>query len=871
MAKDCIEILKDPEIQKKLFGDQKVSDELIKRMAQDVEWIRENAAKDPSLGNYQSRVNKYIKDQKTNSDATKAVIVNDRRIMRGLKQHILQEAFYENPSEGIIGKISGSTTLGIGARDSAFGRITAIHNEHMNALSFGLEEAGVLEYVKSGQMDHPIREAWQALNRGEGMPDVSPEAKKAATVLHKVYRSLFITTREAGVPVRDLPGYAGPVLDDIKKLRDTPFETWSAAVRSFGIDREKTFGVNAGDATKENQILKAIFDGKRWGGLSSEAPMPTLDEVKEGASYSRKLSATRQLRFMNADGESKYMDSFGRGNLLETVSFDIQRKSRMIGATQVFGSNPEKMINELMTQMQSKYAADGRGDLVQKLANKKSAIENVVKEMTNRGQIPGLSTMENITSGLKTAHSLSKLGWAGFNSLPNLAVTAMQLRSMTGDSFFGSMANIAFDWLKQLPMENRKEAARMAGYMLEDFNIGMFGEPDMWNQPGRGSRMMQMMFKMNGMNAVNSMQNSFSNLFQMAVGEHANKYWADVPTQFKAGLMNVGIVEKDFPFLQKAVQEMPDGRQMVTVEGIRGIDPALVADRAKEVGLSPSRYISDLSYKYYSAIIHGGTDSTTSSTFRERSATAFGQNKGTWQRGVLDLVMQFKQFYFQSANIALKTLNMAPDEAKLSRGILVSKDKQYGEFAKLLVGTTAMGYASMMLKEGITTLSDKAWKSATGTEALSHHKSVDPTQVSTWLDAMNRGGAAGLYMDFLFGDNDQFKPSQALAGPTFGQLYDLSADAVARLRKESVKSAQGYIDTGKFQTPGYGPAGMDGAGKQFVRDMGMMAKQLIPFGQFPIIQQAVNYGFYNKLQESLSPGYIERRKLRSAKERAQGL
>lgn len=868
MAKtDCISVLMDPEVQKRLFGDQKVSDEAIKRLAQDVDAIRENAARDPSAGSYQSRVNKYIQDQKVQSEIEKAVFVNDKRVLRNLKAYGLQDAFANDPVEAIISKMSGSTRLANGGRDSAFGRITGINNEHMNALNAGLEKDGVVQLFQSGQLDHAVRTAWQALNSGEGIPkEIGEDARKIAETLHRVYRSLFVTTREAGIPVRDLPGYCGPILDDIKKLRGTNFEEWSAAVRHFGIDREKTFGVSAGDSVAEDKILKGIFESKKWGKMSSDSAMPDMnEEIREGTSVSKKLSATRALRFANADGESKYMDAYGRGNLLETLTYDIGRKARMIGSAQVFGSNPENMIKEWTSQLKTEFAKNGNEVALTKLNAGEGQIRSVMQEMTSRSNIPGMSTYADIADKVKTMQGLSKLGWAGVNSLPNLAISSMQLRTMTGDGMLESMANMSFEWFKQLPAESRKETARMAGYMVDDFNVGMFADSDTWKTPGLGSRMMGLQMKLNGMNAVNSMQNAFGKLYMQAVGENASKAWADVPTQFKAGLLNAGITEKDWPHLANAAEDMPDGRRMVTVEGIRGLDPSNVGDRAKEVGLTNSRYINDLSYKYYSALIHGGTDSTTSSTFREKAATTFGFSKGTWQRTTLDLVFQFKQFLFQAANIAVKTLNMAPDEAKLARGVLQSGQKQYGEFGKLLVGTTAMGYLAMLLKEGVTDLAEEGWSKATGVQAFSQHRSVDPTKVQTWLDAMNRGGAAGIYMDALLGDNDKFSPSQGLAGPTFGQLYDLSTNAVANLRNEGVRHAENYINTGEFQDPMQNGK-ISKESKSAIRDVGMIVKQNIPFGQFPIVKQAVDYGYYNMLQESLSPGYVQRRQQRFNRE-----
>lgn len=865
---DCINILKDPEIQKKLFGDKQVSEEAIRRMAQDIEAIKKNSSLDPSGGTYQSRVSAYLKDQQAQSQIEKGVIANARRLQRDNLTYLKQPAFYEKPVEGIIGKISGAVTLGEGARDSAWARITGLTNEHLNFLNYGLEKAGVMKLVQSGQLDHDIKVAWEAIKLGNQIPDnISKEARDAAQVFHDTYKSLFVATRNAGVPVRDLPNFTGSVIDDIKKLRATPFDEWAAKVREFGIDKEKTFGVAAGDASAENKILKAIYDGKTIGNMSADSKMPDFnEELRYGASYSQKLSASRQLRLTNASAESAYNDAFGRGNVLENATYDIQRKSKMIGASMIFGPNPEQAIlgqNGLIDKMISQYNKDERFDLAGKLQNGRTQIAATVKEMTGKGSIPGVSPLADTVDKLKTVQSLSKLGWAGVNSLPNLAVAASQLTSLNGKNMFMNMADMAFEWLKQLPMEERARQSRAAGYVLEDSNIGAFGSAENWNTPGLGSRLMKLQFKLNGMDAVNSMQNAFAKLHMEDVAENSTKSWEKTNSQFKAGMLNAGITEKDFPFLQKGIEAMPDGKDRVTVEGIRAIDPAIVKDRASELGVSTQRYLSDLSYKYYSNILHGGQDSTTSSTFREKAATSFGQNKGTWQRGTLDLVMQFKQFYFQAANIAIKTLNMRPDEAKLARGVLQSSGDSYGDFGKLLVGTTAMGYAAMLLKEGVTSLSEEAWKATTGTEAFANHKSVDPRKIQTWVDAMNRGGAAGFYMDSLLGDNDKFSASQSIAGPTFGQLYDLSTNAIANLRKTAIDSAQNYLDTGSMQDPMHNAhGGLSSAVKSVVRDIGLGAKQMVPFGQFPIVKQALDYGFYNQLQESLTPGYVQKRQLK---------
>lgn len=852
---DCIKTLMDPEIQKKLFGESKVPEEAIRRMVQDIQWIKENSLKDPTLGSFKSRLNNYVADQKIQASVKKAVRANDRRIWKQMKTFSMQEAYYGDPVEGVKSMMSGSIKLGIGSRDSAYGRIANIHDWHMNKLYGGLESAKVREVVASGQLDGEIRSAWSALASGQEMPKVSEEAGKAAKVFHDVYKSLLVASRNAGIPVRELGGYTGAQLENIPKLRETTFEDWSKKVREFGIDKEKTFGANAGDTKAEERILKQIYESKKFGYESADSKMPKMDdEVRQGSSYSTKLSEKRSLRLLNHESETKYMAEYGRGNMLETASYDIARKSRMIGMVEKFGSNPEKMISDHIDRMVSIFKRDGRPDLALKLERGKTDINNVMFEMTNRAQIPGLNTIANIGESIRAMNSVSKLGWSGVMSLPNLAVSASTLRSFTGRGFLESMAHIGIDWVKTFAPENRAIMAKRAGYFIDDINRGNFAPEGAWDQAkGIGHRLMSAQFKINGMNLVNQMQHAFAHWFMSDVGDAVKGDWAAVDSQMKAGLMSVGITDKDFPILKHAVEVTADGREMVTVEGIENLDKSIVRARAQEVGLSAERYIADLRGKYYSAIIHGGTDATTSSTFRERAFISRGTYKGTASGEALRLLGQFKQFLVQAANIAIKTANMKPDEAKLARGILVSAKPDAFELAKLIAGSTAMGYMGLLMKEGIMSGADKALDATFGVESLRHKQDLNPFHPQTILNAMNRGGAMGIYMDFLLSD-PKFSGAETVLGPTFGQLFGPVQKEVGLLRDDLINS------------------GRDGVNKKSMREATVGAatiiKNNIPFAQFPIMKQALDYGINNVLQESLSHGYVERRKLRLMSEEA---
>lgn len=862
---DCLLNILKPENLKAFFGDKPPPEAAIKAMANDLRQLKMSSEADPSLGSYNSRLNAYIRDVEFQKQVENGFRASEIRKARDVKNYLNQKSNYEKPFQAFKAKLSGNTTLlSVGGRDSTFGRVNGLHNEITSKIFHGLADMKLEDIANSGHLDSEARQVARALSLGDEMPKVSEEGKQYGLLMHQVNKMMLAAARNADIPVRNLPGFTGTILDDFQKLHASTFEEWAQVAREAGIDKEKTFGVAAGNREAEDKILKSIYESKKLGFGSPESAIPKIDEeVREGVSYSRKLSEKRMLRFTDAVSEQKYLDKFGKGNYLQTTLADVARKSRMIGLVSHWGENPEAGLNNAIETQLEKYKADNRMDLYNDLQKGRKELQDIMHVATNKSSIPGLNTLASVTDGILTSHVMSKLWFSGVMSLPNLAVTAATLRSYTGSGFMENMARIGKDWLKGFPAEARAAAAREAGFAISDANTSSIQSGNtMFSSVTKGfSYLAKNMTKFNGMDFVNSMQFHFARHFMSDVAEASLKSWDTIHPQMKTGLLMAGITEKEFPLLQHAIEQMPDGRKMVTVEGLGNLDKALVKEQAAAKGLSLSAYIQDLKSRYMGTIIHGMTDSTTSSTWRERAIISRGYEKGTWPRAIFELVGQFKQFLFQSGNIAAKIANQTADPVALAKGELTnSAHYSHGEMAKFLMGATAMAGISLVLKEeskragnAVFDEGNKAFHNAMGwappqpVVSPGNHN-IDPRSSDFWVQAINRGGVGSMFMDAILGDNDVFPFGEALLGPTIGPLADQGLKEIALGRKSLQRDMTKAEKNDAASTAG------------------RLLKSIVPFGQLPLMEQALNYGYYNVLKEYMSPGYVHRRALRQQRE-----
>jgi hypothetical protein len=186
---------------------------------------------------------------------------------------------------------------------------------------------------------------------------------------------------------------------------------------------------------------------------------------------------------------------------------------------------------------------------------------------------------------------------------------------------------------------------------------------------------------------------------------------------------------------------------------------------------------------------------------------------GTLPGEALRTIMQFKGYpiAFTQRVLGRAVLGFGAPGQDRTVGDRLLQGQHIGQ---LLLLTTAFGYLSMTLKD-----------IARGNEPR------DPTRLKTLLAAMQQGGGAGIFGDFLFAEASRFgnKPLETALGPT-------------------AATAASFIDLFNAARDGDAKAG---------RALNL-ALANTPFASLWYVRPATELLFLNELRESLSPGQASR-------------
>lgn len=833
MANDCFTRLKE------FFKeDEKFSDEAIKRLVSDIESLKQLSIDHPDQGSFNSRVMEYVKEKRELSEVQAAMRATNLKLTKERFRYYTQPQFSKDPVEAFRGILEFTKFLANSGRDSIHGRISALQHDYNNFYYGQLEKLGITKLILSGELDRDIHIAVDAFARGENPVGIRDEAIKAGKIINDLNNKIFKDMRDAGAPVRYMPGYVASQTHNIPKITDTEFSKWFNDVFPL-LDKKRTFGINSGNMESMSRQMQAIYKAIKAGSVGVDTVLggkeieDTLLNTGATRNAAQKLSQSRFLHFKGPVEAHNYNSMYGNGTISENLVADFHRKARMIGAMQKFGTNPEAALAADIDRVEGQLRREGNVAGADKLKKEKQSLMNNYKEVMGATSIPGQNALAKISQAVRSVNGLSKLGNAGIRAISNMAFTAMELKTQTGMNFLEASWKTAQEWLGSIPKENQQEFARRAGFFLNDFQneiLNMGGSFNPGANPGALTRMQKIMFKLNGLDFnTRAPKYAFGNMFMHNLGENAGKSFDKLNPRMQATLLTAGIEAKDYQFFKHATETTADGRVMVTPEKVGQLDESLVKERAEELGVTPRKYIRELQNKFSSHIILSADVASTSAGPRARNIINGGTFTGTPEGEIRRLGGQFKTFAIGAHFTGLRFLNSAPDEIALMKGLATSpgannyiSGKDFGSFAQFLVASTALGFLGQAL---IDTANGKGVK--------------DPRKVDTWVDSMTKGGAGALYTDFLAGEYDRFNFTENVMGPTFGQLFGPGAHLLTTSRKALITGNEKRQAT----------AGVEAT---------KMIRQNIPFQQLPIAKQALDWLQYDVIQSSLRPNYKAR-------------
>lgn len=708
-------------------------------------------------------------------------------------------------------------------------------------LVMDLEQKGLMPLFNSEDYSRMIARELAELNTPDGgAPGVTKNAKalEMAQIVHKWQTRAIERQNANGAWIRKLPGYVTRTSHDMVAIRKAGYLKWKEFILPK-LDAQTFKYVEAG---KEEEFLKSAWEALASGlhFKHGEGNFDINQAFKVSGSVAKKISQERLLHFKTPDDWFEYNQEFGSKSFREAIMSGFDHAAQSTAMMEGLGTNPHAVLDRLKQDaLKALRSSANTGDKnaakqIDKIQGRD--IDNLMATIDGTTRRPANVTAAKIGAGIRSVQSLAKLGGSTISSLSDIATLATELQ-YNGMTFLDSYSGLTQALFKGRSAAEKEEIGSLVLAGME----GALGEiHGRWHSedglPGKMSKAMYLYFKLNGQNWWNDVLKTYTTSALSAnIANNADRAFADISSDLARNLDRYGIGEKDWPVIQKMIHKSETGTRYALPEKVFEIDneeiKALLGDKK----------MSDYAAKEYKNTLQRNLDTY----FVDRSDTAIptpGANeKALLLRGTQpgDALGEALRFWGQFKSFPITFISKIYNRETVGRVAGGSMRSGFGGFVdgmrhgkgaiggmvQTIIGTTAMGYVAMSIKDIL--------------KGLTPRPANDP---KTWAAAMVQGGGAGIYGDYLFGEFNRFGRDalSSLAGPTFGQIND-------------VMEIYSRFKTG------------DDVGANIVRLM----KNNTPFVNLFYTRAALDYLVLYQLQENMNPGFLKRMEQRVRRENDQ--
>ena len=753
--------------------------------------------------------------QEMAAEEKQALAIERHARQAALLARVARDARYAdgmNPVQHLSDLISTTERAGEGRALSAEAQQKGAREAYLGAMVSGWQEAGVLPWLRkiTPETEADLAREMARLNGAPGIP-ATPDASLRAAAEAAVAMQALIRrdANEAGAWVQPLPGRVTRTTHSGNRLRQAGFEGWRNTIAPL-LD-ERTFtdaGIDLTDGAAANRFLENVY-GNLVSGNHHVAGRGDVDPLARGygsGSLARRLSEDRVLHFRGADEWLAYNRAFGDGNLVSALVGEAESAARSVGMMRIWGPNPETAFQQDVQRLADRLRdGEKRYDDVRKLQEAASGgfLAKQWATISGAADIPGSTSAARFTATFRALETITSLGGVTLSSLPDLATTASALRH-EGVPYFKALTNQVMALLPGYDNDVRRQVSTRALAGLNGLLGGLHHRMGYdAGVPGSITRATDIFFKLNLQTWwQDAQERGVSSLIASHVGESLGQGWDAMDQGLRRSLQRYGVTAEDWTAMQGA-ELLRDG------SGIAYFTPDMIDGPARQrIGA------------WFASTIDGAL---TKPGVYERSILYQGQAPGTVAGEALRFIGQFKSYPLTFVT------------RHLSREMYRQGSADFAGLAGLIAGTTLLGYVSMTLKE------------------LAAGKNPrEPEDTAGWaklvMAALQQGGGAGIYGDYLFGDANRFGGGllATMAGPTAGtaeKVYGI----MTRLRDRA---------TG------------DDKGNLAAQAISFAARDLLPTNIFYsklLLDHLVIY----RLQEAVDPGYLRRLERRVERENDQ--
>lgn len=720
--------------------------------------------------------------------------------------------------EAISSIMTGSSMLRQGARDN----ISSLHKSYVRGWVGSLEAAmkrdGVWEMFVKDVHERDVAKALERMD--DDKPDfsgINKDAVKIAKAVYRVREHARMTQNSFGANIRQFRNYITRQSHDQIKVHNAGFDEWYAYILPRLNLSAMELNINSA-----KDALKEVYNQVASGNYEVDLPTDTsIVDYRKGANVAKRVSASRELIFKR-DMWFDYNQKFGTNTLKASLVKSLDKAGRDAALMRMLGPNPQDNLDRVIQQVNNELSRQDVGAATRFNRNKQDALRSQLMVVDGRSNIAGNVLWAKINSNVRSWQVMAKLGGAVFSSMPDIAIYARNFSRFEGrGNIFQGMAEAVRGLLTNHSAGESKEILEALGIVFENTIADM---THTLNKNGtftdNMSAMTRIFTKLNvQVPWTTQLQKSASIGLSNHLAKSAGKSFDNLSDELKNVFKIHGIDGAKWDVIRKAVGEADDGRMYLDTHALSRMDDATMTKYIESLGrkatpVSIEKAREAITADLRAMFIDRAESAVLSSDARTQAAVLRGTSRGEFTGEFLRYVMQFKSFPMMMYERVLKREVYGLGYDSLADYWARGKGDMVG-FANFLATMTAMGYLSMTIKD-----------------ALAQREPRPLDRAGTWIEAMRRGGAMGLYGDFLLQEYDRHAGAglaEAIMGPAVGAAGDVAEIVTAALNGD--KFATKALRTIQSNTPG--------ANLFYVK---------------PAIDNLIMWNLY----ESASPGFLKR-------------
>ena len=732
--------------------------------------------------------------------------------------------FADNPSEGLLSLLGGSSFARFGSKDSAFHWQRTYFTRWTKGMLAEMEREGLVEGFASDAYSRDVARALYQMGRDEPrLEGLDPTAIKIAKIVYKYREDSRNTRNRFGAWIRDLTGYITRQQHDFMKIRAAGDKEWKDFVRQR-IDVERSL--------KPGQNLEEFLDFV-YADLAAGRHLSAVDD--EAAAYTapgslaRRASQSRVIYFKDADAEFDYLTEFGVGKLNEAILGDLSRAAQQAGLMRVLGPNPGYTLKAVMAEVEAGLVRTP--ELRGEFADTRDTAEGLLSMLDGTANVPGKAMAARVGSNVRVVQAMAKLGGAVISAVTDLPVYASQIKYQGRGGLFSGIAEGIGGLLQGRAKGERKRILGMIDTVADNLVGSVATRFDSDDLMSAGSAdLMRLFFRLNGLQWwTDTLRESMELGTANWLGSLRDTSFDGLDANAKRLFDQYGITAPEWDVIRQGVIDAADKRTYVVPEQINQLDIEVFRNYLSKIGREPTDAAAatarrDLADRLRNFIIDQAMTAVIEPDIRSRYFWVRGLRPGTFWGEAARFIAQFKGFPTALTRQVFGREIYGRGYGSLSEYLKYGKGDMLG-LAQMILMMTAFGYIAMSAKD-----------------LLKGKTPRDPENPQTWLAAMLQGGALGIYGDFLLGQSNRYGRNiiDTLAGPTFGVIGDLDELRQRAMRGDDVAASAFRI---------------------------LIANT--PFMNLFYSRIVLDYLVLYQIQEALNPGYLRRMERQVEREQEQ--